>query len=477
MKKENLNMDKTFREKLEGFSAEPPSHVWDNIQGQLAIQRKSRRLVYVRWIAAAAVVILAFVAGWYFNENSESVIPSRVEIPTSPFNETTPQPENNVKKQFQDNQDNQNEQNSETFEKRGAALADATQLETAKTMQQQPVNIHLSATTAESIQQGNVSENSIVKFSMNFLNRKMASLALEQPKPVLKKQKETSVDQLSETEKMLIAENAKRYAEPKDKEGSWKMGLSVSPGYASQVTSHTDNYAQNMTYSGSDGNSNVSGGFSVQYKTGKKWSIESGVYYAQNGQRSSNAPEATYYSVTNAPSFDTEKSYFNTAVNLVNGQMAMNSTAGVIEFSGTPRGAELVTSVEDSYRGSNTLLTSSEFSQVFDFVEIPLYLRYDVIDSKIGVQVIGGINAGIIAGNNVFMENNYGTQNVGKTQDITTVNLSGTIGFGINYDIGKHISMAVEPRLNYYLNSINKNPDVVFRPYRIGVYTGVYYQF
>lgn len=469
MKKENLNMDKTFRDKLEGFSAEPPSHVWDNIQGQLAAQRKSRRLVYVRWIAAAAVVILAFVAGWYFNEKSESVIPSRVEIPTSSFNETTPQPENNVKGQLL------NKQNSETI--KGTALADVTLSDAEKTTQQEPANIHLSSTTQESVQPENVSENSFVKISMNFLNRKMASLALEQPKPVLKKQKETSVDQLSETEKMLIAENAKRYAEPKDKEGSWKMGLSVSPGYASQVTSHTDNYAQNMTYSGSDGNSNVSGGFSVQYKTGKKWSIESGVYYAQNGQRSSNAPEATYYSVTNAPSFDTEKSYFNTAVNLVNGQMAMNSTAGVIEFSGTPRGAELVTSVEDSYRGSNTLLTSSEFSQVFDFVEIPLYVRYDVIDSKIGVQVMGGINAGIVAGNNVFMENNYGTQNVGKTQDITTVNLSGTIGFGINYDISKHISMAVEPRLNYYLNSINKNPDVVFRPYRIGVYTGVYYQF
>ena len=232
-----------------------------------------------------------------------------------------------------------------------------------------------------------------------------------------------------------------------------------------------------MTYSGSEGNRNVGGGFSVQYKTGKKWSVESGIYYAQNGQRSSNAPEADYYYSLAGPALETEKSYFNTAVNLVNGQMAMNSTAGVIEFSGTPRGAELAANVDGSYSRSNTLLTSSEFSQVFDFVEIPLYVRYDLIDAKFGVQVLGGISAGIVAGNNVFMENNYGTQNVGKTKDISTLNLSGTIGFGLNYGLSQHISMAVEPRLNYYLNSINKNPDVVFRPYRVSVYTGLYYQF
>lgn len=162
---------------------------------------------------------------------------------------------------------------------------------------------------------------------------------------------------------------------------------------------------------------------------------------------------------------------------MVDGQMAMNSTAGVIEFSGTPRGTEVATGVEDLYGGSNTLLTNSEFSQVFDFIEIPLYVRYNILDAKIGVQIMGGLNAGIIAGNNVFMENRFGTQNVGKTQDISTLNISGTVGFGLNYDISRRISMAVEPRLNYYLNSINQNPDVMFRPYRIGVYTGLYYQF
>jgi hypothetical protein len=479
MKKENLNMDKTFRDKLEGFSVEPPPHMWDNIQGQLAAQRKNRRLVFVRWIAAAAVVILAFLAGWYFNEKSEQVVPVRVENQVSTPGETVPQPENNGTKQLQKNQNSLNKQdirNNESNEPGKPALSAASSTSIETTVQVAET-LDLGAKPSENNQQENTSNIPYEKFTMSMLNRRVASIKVEQSQPLLKKQQETTVDQLSETEKVLITENAKRYSEPEEKSENWKMGLSVSPGYASQVTGHTDNYAQNMTYSGTEGNRNVSGGFSVQYKTGKKWSVESGIYYAQNGQRSSNAPEANYYNSVSGPSFDSEKSYFNTAVNMVNGQMAMNSTAGVIEFSGTPRGTEVATSIEDSYAGSNTLLTSSEFLQVFDFIEIPLYVRYNVIDAKIGVQVLGGINAGIVAGNNVLMENRMGTQNVGKTQDISTLNISGTIGFGLNYGLSRHISLAIEPRLNYYLNSINKNPDVVFRPYRIGVYTGLYYQF
>ena len=90
---------------------------------------------------------------------------------------------------------------------------------------------------------------------------------------------------------------------------------------------------------------------------------------------------------------------------------------------------------------------------------------------------MGGINAGLVVGNNAYIDNSYGLQNIGETEDISTLNLAGTIGVGLNYTLGKHISMAVEPRLNYYFNSINDNPEVVFIPYRIGVFTGLYYEF
>ena len=279
-----------------------------------------------------------------------------------------------------------------------------------------------------------------------------------------------------------MASNIENYRNNKKEEALWKIGIHAAPAYSSHNASHSENYAQNMTYSGSNGNANVGGGFSVQYKTSKKWSLESGLYYAKSGQSSqptfqlfafSNKMDYAYAGV--AP----EKSFMGNAVNVSNGEMTMNSTAGIIALNGTPRGAEITSDFESAIRGdySNTLLSNGEFSQVFDFVEIPVFLRYNVIDAQIGVEILGGFNAGLVVGNNAFIDNEYGLQNIGKTEEISTVNLSGMLGFAVNYALGKHVSLALEPRFNYYLNSINTNPDVDFRPYRLGVYTGIYYEF
>jgi len=156
----------------------------------------------------------------------------------------------------------------------------------------------------------------------------------------------------------------------------------------------------------------------------------------------------------------------------------MNSTAGVIAFNATPKGAELSGDFDAAKStAANLMVPDGQFSQVFEFMEIPLFVRYRVVDSKVGVELITGLNAGIVVGNKAYIENQYGLQNIGETQDISTVNISGTLGMGVNYALGKHFAVAVEPRFNYYLNSINNNESVEFRPYRIGFYTGVTYEF
>jgi hypothetical protein len=67
--KDERNTDDIIREKLENFQATPPPHIWNNVQLQLAAGRRRNRMVYMSWISAAAIVVLAFLAGWYFNEN------------------------------------------------------------------------------------------------------------------------------------------------------------------------------------------------------------------------------------------------------------------------------------------------------------------------------------------------------------------------------------------------------------------------
>ena len=169
--------------------------------------------------------------------------------------------------------------------------------------------------------------------------------------------------------------------------------------------------------------------------------------------------------------------YFNTGVSLSRGQMAMNSTAGVIKFSRTPTNAELVSMPETAADRVTAMLTPGEFSQVFNYVEIPLFARYQLIDARLDVELMGGLSTNLIVGNNVFMESNSRRELVGSTQDINTVNFSGTAGVGLIYAVGRNLSMSVEPRLSYYLNSINHSGDVNFKPWRVGVFTGLSYEF
>ncbi len=476
MNMEEQNIDKAIREKLNGFSQQPPSHVWDNIQGQLQAQKRRRKIIFISRIAAAAMVVLAFLAGWYFNEKSAEIIPAvsenRIQDTQKSDELLTPEADNK----------------SATQADQAMALNESQNVITDQSVDSNLENNVPKTDVAEATPElGAKVENSQVSLTsdgseytkrqdseFNLLDRVEALFTREEKEKIEIKQISVPVNEMSYADEILIAENIRNL----DKEElKWKIGAQVSPGYSSQNSSYSEAYSNAMTYSGQNGNANLTGGISVQMKAGKRWSVESGVYYAQNGQRSTNSGGFNFRSESYYGSLD--GGFFNTEVNLANGQIAMNSTAGIIQFSKTPQGTELSSAIDEMDFGANApaLITEGEFSQVFEFVEVPLYLRYSLIDATFGVEILGGLNAGIVTGNKVYMKNQYGNQNIGRTRDISTVNFSGTVGLGVNYGLGKNISLAVEPRFSYYLNSINQNPDVSFRPYRIGVYTGLYYEF
>ena len=471
---ENLNTDKSFREKLENFSSQPPPYIWENIQGQLAAQKRKKRLAYIGWISAAAVVVFAFLAGWFFNNQSGEIMPTTTEqqqvqqkIKTGEPVEQLQQADSEIEDVFKGDVITSGHINK-------GGLEDEKDL--------------VAASSAEKQKEKETDKSfmvSVERFSLELLEGVEAIFTMDYQDKYLAEQKTQQTEvKLTKPETLLIAENVKNIDKTAKMERGWILGMHVAPGYSSHSANHTEQYASNMTYSSESGNGNVGGGFSVQYKTGKRLRIESGLYYAQSGQKSGNSPELFSFGKYNdlayaAPErMDSDQPSFSNTVQVNNAGIAMNSVAGVINMQGTPKGAEITAIAENSLVGSsNTLRTSGEFSQVFEFVEIPFYLRYSVVDKKIGVELMGGFNAGVLVGNSAYIDNEYGNQKIGSTEDISTLNLSGTVGVGVNYALGKHISVAVEPRLNYYLNSINTNPEIDYRPYRIGFFTGLYYEF
>ncbi len=459
MNNSDNHMDELFRSRLEGYAPEPPAQVWDNIRSAATSRRRPGRMLYLRIAAAAAAVVLLFLGGRYLLTPPAALRP----VAEQPAPVAVPET-----------------RSAEAF--RPAVIAPENQpvitpAAPVVTLRQSGQKAPL---TSPDIRSSAVSAEKSSRLRLAPLKNIDARLETASSAVGLQ-QKQTQgipVGQFTATERALIAANIATEVRSKKEETAWKLGLRLAPGYSSHVASHSSQYARNMTYSNDDPQTGVDAGIAVQFKTSKRWSVESGVYYAQSGEKSGNS--LRYLSSPNADyAFDRQSStkYLNTVVNLSSGKVAMNSTAGVIRFSKTPPQTEFAALPELSSGAVSAMLTEGEFAQLFDFVEIPLLLRYRLVDSRFGVDMVGGVSAGIVVGNNVYMEGQFGREYVGKTEDISPLNLSGTVGVGMVYALGKHFSLSVEPRLNYYLNSINTDADIVYRPLRAGIYTGLTYEF
>ena len=100
-----------------------------------------------------------------------------------------------------------------------------------------------------------------------------------------------------------------------------------------------------------------------------------------------------------------------------------------------------------------------------------------MIDSKIDVNLLGGFSSNVLVSNNAYLENSLGRERIGETRDMNKVSYSTTFGVGFGYGISNRISMHLEPQVKYFLGSLNSNSELSFKPYTIGIYTGLSYKF
>jgi hypothetical protein len=215
----------------------------------------------------------------------------------------------------------------------------------------------------------------------------------------------------------------------------------------------------------------------VEYKPGKRWSIQSGVYYSGMEQTSMNSAYPS--GSKNSISADLGAEYLSPKVNVdaKNNSLSMNSPAGVILLNSVPNNLVIGNSIESKDMTSAVIVSDAQFTQSFDYVEIPVYLRYALLDKRFGIELMGGLSSNLLVGNQAFVDTNSEKTLVGKTDDMELMNYSGTLGMGFRYGLGKRVFVNLEPRFKYYLNSLNSNESVSYKPYTVGFFTGLSYQF
>jgi len=454
-------LDELFRSKLDDFEQVPPSYVWMKIQEKQKAGKKKVLWQSVRAGSIAAALLLAFLLGWQLQEH-------RNPIEEKPV----------VAEQKQS--ENQKPQRGITGT--GEPGEPAVQ---GKAISEKKASLSYSINQKERIliadDRTNVQEPASMQSSAQSVPLPVTDdVPVESPEPVATPESSTTGRSseepfLTEADRAIIEMNKKLYpGDSKKKEvKSWSVGALVAPAYSVNQSSYSAEYAGSMSSQGEKYNISLGGGISVAYQAGKRWSVQSGLHYSRlNQSPGSDENNALQSDVAAISNYNNKVQRESTA-----GPLLMNGSAGVIRIEKLPASVRVSTAIESLDGRNDLLLNSDNFEQRFEYIEVPLLVRYKMIDKRWGMDMLGGFSANLLVGNEVYLNNGSSDSHVGKTKDMSRLNYSANVGFGMGYRLSNKIELRVEPQLKYYLNSLSNNPDVNFKPYSIGVYTGVSYRF
>lgn len=114
--------------------------------------------------------------------------------------------------------------------------------------------------------------------------------------------------------------------------------------------------------------------------------------------------------------------------------------------------------------------------QDVNYIEVPVELSYKLLDKKFGIEVIGGMSTLFLNNNTVLLVTDGMEMNVGKANNLNNIHFSSNVGLGFKYNFWKSFNANFQPMFKYQINTFSENSGN-FKPYFIGLYTGVSFSF
>lgn len=298
---------------------------------------------------------------------------------------------------------------------------------------------------------GILTENNIIKNDKQFV--------LEDHSSKIDKNKidSTSVATLIATNEELntlgeLLKEKEKDQKPKvePKENKWQITSNVAPVYLgsssngspidSQFASNNKEYQSTMSY-----------GLGVNYDVSKKLTLRTGINKV-NFEYLTNGVEF-YASLEGREMASLSSTSTSNAATIV--VQNINFTAGETSMAWTQQGA---------------------IEQSMEYYEIPLELSYKVINKKFGIDVFGGFSTLLLNNNSLMVVSDGFSAELGKANNLSSVHFSTNVGLGFRYRFWKSFQANFEPTFKYQLNTFSSN-DGGFKPYFIGLYSGVSYRF
>lgn len=485
--KEKKHIDRLFQEGFKDFEVTPNDSVWKNIEAKLNQKKKKQRVIPIWWRYAgvAAILLLLFTVGsvYYFKDTTHTPVNSignskgnSPKVPvqensSSDYTETTNSStlknnnnsKNNTKSSdasqqtsgsFQSSIANKNtskesniKTNSASKEKQPQIIKRQPFVNTENAIANKTENIENS--TLEKTQ--TASEATTNTNAVNNSNKKNTSAIADNNSNDKKSLIDTTTENNTITIEEAIAETNKEDKETNT--NKWTIATNAAPVYFNTLGagSSLDPQFNNNT---KNGDVTLSYGVRASYAINKKLKIRSGINKVNLGY---NTDDVVVFQSLTARSSNSIKNISpdNTSENL-----------SLIS------GENLIAQSDDSFIDSS----NSSINQSLDYIEIPLEIELALIDKKFGFNVIGGFSSFILNNNKLYSDFEGERTYIGEATNINKISYSANFGLGLSYKLTKKLDLNLEPLFKYQINTFN-NTSGNFKPYFIGVYTGIGFKF
>lgn len=484
------NIDRYFSEQLVNYEQVPPDANWEKISQRLGHKQRKRSAILIIRIAAGMALLLSTGIGVYILTQPDSK-PGTSATSANQHNEmNTIQPENETSSVQPVIPGHNSVVKNRDLSNSGTQTASGFKPITGNPGEQVNRSIETFSGVNHSTDNTQPIENE--EFSI------IALTAVSGIYPDHLQQKEISlgirfslIRIQPETIGLTIPDNASEAYTQVDnqskKSDRWTIGGEVAPLYSYRTISSDE--LQSATLDELNDNENgllaYSGGVRIAFSAGKRLSVQSGVYYSRYSQQTNNIETVsvnylstilgklernTYVSVTNSTGIISRTNNNADEISLVaKGNFegaSYNSRYGALPDN---------SSMNPNYTGTSE--SDITLTQHFDYLEVPLVLKYKIIDRKIDFNLTGGVITNFLFSNKVNITRNGDTELFGETTDINYINYQGSVGMGIEYPITSGFSFTVEPRFRYYINPIDKTAEINVHPYSFGFYAGFNYLF
>ncbi|WP_282013801.1 hypothetical protein [Marinifilum flexuosum] len=443
---ENKHIDSLFADGLKGMSVEPNPEVWNAINGKMAAARRKRRgvIIFVSTALAASVLLFFGIANRsLFNSEPGSVHIEQLSDNTSSVNRL------NQTETLGDIRENNATENKIISEKKGNGVFIAENASNFAKNIVQPVITSKEIKFEKESLLNSIPEG--IKLLLNGANQVPERLQYQQAEK--SKAIQLSAEDLIVMNNLLAMEQSKKDELRKNR---WAIIGQISSAYSNEESASSAN----------SGIVSFGGGVKVNYALGEKLALQTGFMYNRVGQDMGGSSMSMAFA---DPIGEGETNDINRQERTF---LPSHTSAGNIRYTG----GNIEDKTNAEYMVASTYSSSDDLMQSFETIEVPILLRYNLTQKRLGVYFSGGIGANWIVENGVYRTSGS-RQKIGEIENLRTTNFSSLFGLGFEYQLSPKVRIGLEPSFKYYLNSINKSGRFDYKPYSIGLHTGIRYNF